>query len=103
MNMSSILLANSEMRPLCAWMPALVQGQMSPFSPRLPGVKCEFANSIELTLNDSRPSHAHERERQEKQQCATVHEEHAARQSRGWDAGISPRSSAGEWGELTLG
>src|SRR5690349_16019257 len=38
------------MRSLCAWMPTLVSGPISPFSTRLPGVILEFANSIELTL-----------------------------------------------------
>jgi hypothetical protein len=41
-----ILLANSEVRSLRACMLALVKGQISPLSTRLPSVKLQFANSI---------------------------------------------------------
>jgi hypothetical protein len=39
-------LANSKPPSLCACMSALVTGQISPLSTRLPGVKSEFANGI---------------------------------------------------------
>jgi hypothetical protein len=49
---NSILLANSKLCSLCAWMPPLVTGQILPVLTRLPGVKFEFANRIELTLKE---------------------------------------------------
>ncbi len=46
LSLRQILSANSKLRSLCAWMPPLVRGQISPLSTRLPGVNRQFACGI---------------------------------------------------------